>query len=307
MPVVLPFVVDTPGVLEYRVESFGTQFFGVKYERRIFFPGNPDIQGSHSRFCVNYEEEIRRLLLTGAKVSSHFDDGVILEWRAIKLLIENPEDFVLINEILTNSSYNFFLPGNVCVVDVGMNVGISSLYMATKAAVSVIYGFEPFSRPFARALKNFSLNPALSAKIRPCQVGLGGANEVIEVPILENETIGTSLRGRNNGTITDRITISEASEALRPVITEALDQKQAVVIKLDCEGSEFTILQSLQDHSLVREVDAFMIECHKNWVPGKDNETIGKILSDNGFYFFDFNHLDTTGSNIYAFRPTMSK
>jgi FkbM family methyltransferase len=304
--VVLPFVVDTPGVLEYRVESLGRQSFGVKYERKISIPGQSDSDRGYGRFYFSNEEKIRKLLLLGARIISSSGDGIVIEWRGIRLQVDNREDFVLIHEILKDNSYNFVLPGEVCAVDIGMNVGIASLHMATNAAVRVIHGFEPFSRPFARAIRNFSLNPALSAKIRPYHIGIGGANEVLEVPVLENETIGTSIRGRTDGTIVDRISIKEAAEVLRPIIVEASGKRQTIVFKLDCEGSEFAILQSLHDHHLIRNVDAFMIECHKNWTADKDNETINKVFSDNGFYIFDFNHMDTPGSNIYACRAPIS-
>jgi FkbM family methyltransferase len=308
MSVVLPFVVDAPGEVEYRVESLGTQSFGVKYERRVSHAGQPDyFEGGYGSLYVNNEETIRRLLLSGAEILPTSEAGLIVKWRGIILLVENAEDFVLINEILKDNSYNFIVPGDVCVIDVGMNVGIASLFMATNDAVSVIHAFEPFSRPFARALKNFSLNPAISAKIRPKQIGIGGASQTLEVPILENETIATSIRGRSDGAVTDRIEIVEASNAFRPIIADARGRGQGIVIKLDCEGSEFAILRSLYDQSLIGEIDAFMIECHKNWTPGMDNETINKLLSDSGFYIFDFNHMDTTGSDIYACRSTLSR
>jgi len=236
----------------------------------------------------------------GAKITQS-DNGITMDWMGIKLRITNSEDFVIIYELLRCNNYNFASNGSLTVIDVGMNVGIASLYFAKMPQVHVVYSFEPFSRPFARALENFALNPETSSKIRPKRVGLAEKRETIEVRCSEN-TIGTSIRG-NGGPEIDCITTEEASEALKPIIDEALRRKQGVALKMDCEGSEFAILESLDMSGLLRNVKTLMMEWHKWWSPVKSDRNIVELLTKNDFIVFDFAHIDNPhASMIYAVR-----
>ena len=84
---------------------------------------------------------------------------------------------------------------NSIVIDIGMNVGIASLFFATLPHVEKVYAFEPFKAPYLRAMDNFKLNPALSAKIQAYNFGLSNKFEELDVLAEELRTIGTSVRG----------------------------------------------------------------------------------------------------------------
>ena len=225
----------------------------------------------------------------------------------LRLHVNNLEDLILIDEILCSNAYNFGVSGEVCVIDVGMNVGIASLFFASRPDVRVVHSFEPFSRPFARALKNFSLNPEIGPKIRPNQLGLAGAPDVLEVPVYENATIGASIRGWKTGTVLDKISIRDASEVFRPIIQEAVRANQTVVVKLDCEGSEFAILESLEQNDLLRDIALFLGEIHHWWSPEKSHKDIAELLVANGFAIFDFYRAEAISSAFYAVRQVLAK
>ncbi|HZZ63309.1 MAG TPA: FkbM family methyltransferase [Roseiarcus sp.] len=257
--------------------------------------------GPMNAFYTENFDNFQRYTYLGANVTPS-RRGVVTDWMGVKLLIKHQEDFHIITEVFRLNNYNFVNRGAACVIDVGMNVGIASLYFAKMPQVSVVHSFEPFSWPFARALENFALNPELSSKIRPNRVGLAEKSEVTRVRCSES-TIGTSIRG-NNGPDEDNISIQEASEALKPIFDEALRCGQAIVLKMDCEGSEFAILDSLHRSKLLLDVKILMMEWHKWWSPPeKTNQNIVEILSRNGFVVFDFAHLDDPhASMIYAVR-----
>ena len=300
MRVTLPFSLEWPGKLEFRLHSLGMHPFGVKYARKVNIAGQSVEEGEHSQLYNKNISKFRKYSHLGAKINDE-TDGVIFDWVGIKCRIRHDEDLAIINEVMNFNNYKFAVAGDACVIDVGMNVGLASLYFARMPSVRAVHSFEPFSRPFERACENFALNPDLSSKIRPRRVGLAGTSEVLEVAVDPDETIGTSIRGRRGGTVIDKITIQDASEALRPIIREAKETKQAVVVKLDCEGSEFSIINSLQTSNLLEDVSIFMIECHKNWSPDKSNDSIVEPFVAKGFAVFDFSHLDNPyGSLIYA-------
>lgn len=257
--------------------------------------------GPMNAFYTDNFDRFQRYTYLGANVTPS-RRGVVMDWMGVKLHIKHQEDFHIITEVFRLNNYNFVNRGAACVIDVGMNVGIASLYFARMPQVSVVHSFEPFSWPFARALENFALNPELSSKIRPNRVGLAAKSEVTRVRCSES-TIGTSIRG-NDGPDEDNISIQEASEALKPIFDEASHSGQAIVLKMDCEGSEFTILDSLHRSNLLVNVKILMMEWHKWWSPPeKTNQNIVEILSQDGFVIFDFAHLDDPhASMIYAVR-----
>jgi FkbM family methyltransferase len=302
MRVTLPFSIEWPGTLQFRLHSLGTHNFAVKYRRDVNIAGQTGEAVEHSELYGANLSNFRRYSYLGAKITDGVDE-ILFEWLGIRCLIKSDEDLAIINDVLNLNNYKFAIAGEFCVIDIGMNVGLASLYFARMPAVRAVHSFEPFSRPFARALANFALNPELSAKIKPHQIGLSGKTEVLEVAVDPERTIGTSIRGRVAGAVVDRISIQDATEALEPIIREASRKKQSIVVKMDCEGSEFGIFDSLQKSGLLRRINIFMIECHKNWSPDKSNETLVKPLVANGFSVFDFNHMDNAGASlIYASR-----
>jgi FkbM family methyltransferase len=307
MRVTLPFSIEWPGTLQFRLHSLGTHNFAVKYRRDVNIAGQTGEAAEHSQLYRANISKFRKYSYLGARITDS-EDEISFEWLGIKCVIKSDEDLVIINEVLNLNNNKFIIAGESCVIDIGMNVGLASLYFARMPAVRAVHSFEPFSRPFARALTNFALNPELSVKIKPHQIGLSGKTEVLEVPVDAERTIGTSIRGRVTGSVVDRISIQDASEALAPIVREASRKKQSIIVKMDCEGSEFGIFDSLEKSGLLRRINIFMIKCHKNWAPDKSNETLVKPLAANGFSVFDFNHMDNASASlIYAFRSAVNR
>jgi FkbM family methyltransferase len=299
--ILLRFAISEPAALEFRLHSFGTHSFFAKYDRSVVRIDGTVARDTTNKFYADNISKFKDYLHLGAKITPS-QDGVFFEWNGIKLLMKSEEDFVLIYEVFRCNNYNFIQAEAAAVIDIGMNVGVASLYFAKMRQVQVVHSFEPFSRPFARALENFALNPQVSSKIRPNQVGLAGKNDVIEVSCSDSVTIGTSIRGID-GPQSDTITIREASAALKPLVDEAVRCGQAVVLKMDCEGSEFAILESMYESKLLGNVKVLMMEWHKWWSPEKSNNNIVEILSASGFVTFDLLHLDNPhASMIYAVR-----
>lgn len=301
MSIVVPFSIDAPSRLEFRLSSLGTQPFSVRYDRVVSTVDLVEVGSARNKFYIDNIDWFKKLSYLGARIEPS-EEGVIVDWMGVRLLANNREDFFVIDEIFKQSNYNFGIAADVCVIDVGMNVGVASLYWANMASVRVVHSFEPFSRPFARALRNFELNPHISGKIKPRQVGLSGRTEVLEVKCSEIETVSTSIRGRN-GSAVDRISVQDAAEAMRPLIQEAIENRQAVAVKLDCEGSEFAIIESAYKNELLNKINIFMIEWHKWWSVDKTDKDIVDPLVKTGFCVFDFLRVENpAASMIYAAR-----
>ncbi len=300
-PVKLRFSIDAPRTVEFRLHSTGTHPFESRYARDLVPLPENALTIEDSPFYNENNEIFRTFMYRGANLLS-MNNTVIVDWNDVKLLTKSRDDFDLINEIFRCNIYKFVIKGDVCAIDVGMNVGMASLYFARMSQVKIVHSFEPFSRPFQCALENFALNPELSEKIRPNQIGLAGKTETFQVRCWDNATLSTSIRG-GDGPVVDEISVKEASDALRPIIQSAADNNLRIVLKLDCEGSEFAILESLDRAGLLKTINIVMMEWHKWWSAELTNETILDRLSANDFIAFDLLHLDNPyASVIYASR-----
>ena len=100
--------------------------------------------------------------------------GYISSIRGIRVCERYLTDFDIMNEVFIENAYNVNLPieTQVIVMDIGMNIGIVSLYFATQNWCEKVYGYEPFQDTFQQALENFKMNNKLLGKIISQNFGL---------------------------------------------------------------------------------------------------------------------------------------
>lgn len=301
----LDFEVQTPGEFELRVEDFRTTELktlrrSLKAHRDPFgIAAAPRIPVVFDEFFLEAHARFYHMAQFGAKVLN-IGEKLVLTMNGVNMHIQNMEDFQIVDEVHVLNTYNFRTPSRCCVIDIGMNVGFSSLYFARRDNVEQVHSFEPFTAPYQRALENISLNPDIAGKIHPHNFGLAGQNATMTVAYNEDTTIGTSIHG-NGGENSATIEIKRASEVLRSIIDDAKDAGLAVVIKMDCEGSEFEIFEDLATSGLLADVHIFMIEWHKWWSAQKTDETLIKHLQDFAFDVFNKTQLhDPFAGMIYA-------
>jgi hypothetical protein len=78
-----------------------------------------------------------------------------------------------------------------------------------------------------------------------------------------------------------------------------------VVVKVDCEGSEFPIFDVLDKKDLVKEARVFVIEWHKWWSAERTQEHIVSCLTRAGFIVFDCTVLSQIwAGRLYAIRAS---
>jgi FkbM family methyltransferase len=212
--------------------------------------------------------------------------GPQISFGPIKFAISSIDDVQVANEVLFYNEYNFHCNGPSIFIDVGMNAGLTSIQAAYKPDVTAVYSFEPFEDPCRRAALNFTNNPSVAGKIHPRQFGLSDENKKLQVNVATDTTIGTSILGRETGTLVT-IEIRDAAEVLNNTIREAKKRGENVVMKIDCEGSEFAIMKRLEAADLLRDIDIFMLEWHKWWKVDFDQSTLLQPLLGAGFKVFD--------------------
>ena len=286
--------------IAFRAFSLGNEEFSISLKRQVrnelqevvfadnglfeFVEDGP-IDPAVAEFIARNLVNLSQVQQWGAKLTVS-REGVCASLKGLSVLLRNKEDFQIFGEVFVLNSYDAEMLGNFVVADVGMNVGFASIKFASLKGVTEVHAFEPFKAPFTRALENFALNSKISGKIFPNNFGLYNTNSQNRVGYDENHTIGTSVRG--SGTSQEvTIELREASSILRKIITQAKAQGQRFLLKLDCEGSEFPIIENLDNHNLLKDIDVILMEWHKWWDPTKTQRSLIEPLLKNQFLILD--------------------
>lgn len=233
------------------------------------------------------------------------DNNVVLTKKSfdteVRCNISSWPSFTVFLEIMQEEIYGFALNDKCIVLDVGMNVGIAALYFAAHPNVEQVYGYEIVQDNYEKSLGNFQLNSALKGKVTPCLFGLSAQDGFIELQDFESGTIEASIVGlkvnsaRSNKTNT--VEIKAADKELSQIISS--NAGKSIIIKLDCEGSEYEIIELLSQTDLLRHIKGFIIEWHQH-----GPHTILNTLVSNGFMCSYQHHKfypDTLGM-IYAWK-----
>ena len=242
-------------------------------------------EGTAPALFVEQQDRLRQMHRDGVGIRIVGQD-VVLSVDGISFLVRSADDFMFVHEVLLRNAYNVLTDTDVVMVDIGMNIGLASLLFASKARVRAVHAFEPFQTTFNRALSNIAINPALADKITAYNVGLADRDEDVTVPVMPEGASGSmSIRAVDGGVPID-IRIRDAAGALAPILHAAREAGQRVIVKVDCEGSEFDIFASLERSGLLLGIHAFMVEWHRMF-PDKSQADLIDPLIRAGFTIFD--------------------
>jgi FkbM family methyltransferase len=145
------------------------------------------------------------------------------------------------------------------VVDLGANVGYSSIFLASRFPHAHITAFEPHPDHAALARENFSLHHALASRIELFEQAAG---------------IADGLKYLTNAGVRSTIQASPDVGSIPIAVVDILDVLRRApcdLLKIDIEGSEYEILASPRFHSSLARV--LVVEWHpmdgidgENWI-----------------------------------------
>ncbi len=153
-----------------------------------------------------------------------------------------------IGSIFGEVCYNVEVYGKT-VVDIGANIGDSSVFFALKGASRVI-AFEPSYANFLTLQENIHLN-VLDTKILPLHNGVSAKDRIIKLPV----SISGGIINALNDQSTEGINIEMIS------IEKVIKQYNPQVIKIDCEGCEYEIFEDLSA-DLLQKIESITGEYH---------------------------------------------
>ena len=311
----LPFSVESGSSLEFRVKTFGKAKLIIDESRRFhrvtegadmqaLFDADqfPSTAKAPSFFAQN-EAMFRRLYDLGLGVKIE-NNGVVLSKDGVRFNATCRDDTNFIDEIFFERAYNISMDRDVCVIDIGMNIGLASLQFASRPMVKEVHAFEPFGSTYERARANLALNPTLSHKISAHNVGLGDRDATETFKIRDtDDSGGRSTRNDDAGEIEVQLQMRAAGSALGPIIAKAKAEGRIVLAKIDCEGAEYAVFSSLEEAGLLDQISIFVVEWHPV-IPGKSQEDLLEPLRNHGFVVIDRSPLVGQGV-FYAVRlPT---
>ena len=261
----------------------GCQSYEAKYPDYFFSPVNIERITKLKRvddFSLKYDSE---------------------EWichiGGLDFVLNSAEELYILQEVFVEGVYNVHVNQPFTLIDIGMNAGITSLFFANKPACKRVVAFEPFQRTIAYAEKNLERNE-VSAKIKVNAYGLGYPPRTVHVKYTEETKGSVGIINKITRDIDDKESISGESLIIRDVfeaLNEIVDEK--IILKIDCEGSEYEILERLNSTGLLSRFEIIMTEWHF-----RGSASLCKILLDNHFHVLSTGDHNVDFGMVYAFK-----
>jgi len=222
----------------------------------------------------------------------------------IKYNIQAFDQLYILNEVFIEGVYSIDTRKNFELIDIGMNVGVTSLFFARQPQCVAIHAFEPFKLTYEQAIVNINLNANFSSKISTYNYGLGKENKTVTVTYDKDNKGSMGLNGvpeylkeQSREIVDENIIIKDVAEILKPIITKINKSESQLILKMDCEGAEHDIFESLDKANCLLYFNVIMVEWHY-----KKPEQIYRALEKSGFTFIRFNPASNEAGMIYAFK-----
>ena len=168
---------------------------------------------------------------------------------------------------ICSGDYNDIPVNKKTVVDIGSNIGDSSIFFSLRGANHVI-GFEPFPKNYNFSIQNINENN-LSQKILINLAGCSSKNSTVTIDPSFNSTAGTRLTHFSEGVKIPLFTLEE--------IIKKFQIPKDSILKIDCEGCEYDIIfqSSLE---ILKHFSYIKIEYHNGY------KNLEKKLKNSGFH-----------------------
>lgn len=147
-----------------------------------------------------------------------------------------------------------FSAGGV-VIDIGAQVGVVSSYLAKKWPKLKVVAYEPMPENYANLVKNIAAN-GVSDRVTAIPKAVTGDGRTITLRGDLNANTG------GNGMFTSGSTVHEVESVTLADIFAAHVPDRCALLKIDCEGAEYEILDAGQ--AVLPRVDCVVGEFHMN-------------------------------------------
>ena len=276
-------------VSQSRCISLIRQLLSMGVDREKIVIWNPRVYLDESEYSLKVDENgyVRASVRKG-------ETGIEATLKAFS-------DFVIFEEIFLKNTYRFVNVNDTVLFDIGMNVGLASLFFASKGFVKKVYGFEPLGPTYERALENMSLNdPSLTDKIVGYNFGLGEQDGEQTVAYLEDNPgimkVGKEAVTADKG---DSSAVTAYIKEAGPEILRLMDENPGAsfTMKIDCEGAEYEIIPNLIGHGVLKRVSVVVMETHY----GREDALVDAFVRE-GFIVYSNREAPYRTGTLFAVR-----
>lgn len=176
-----------------------------------------------------------------------FTAQIRYEGSILPFIFEDASDFELFDEIFLNASYYFTAPleEDAVIVDLGANIGVSSLFFSMKWPAATIHSVEPDPENFRRLTEMASHHQ--NQKLHHYAVW----SESGKIQFFSDRRRGSSSSVHPDGSNREAIEIDAIS--LRDLL-EQIGVKKVSILKFDVEGAEEEIFRSFSDFKRIERL-----------------------------------------------------
>lgn len=188
----------------------------------------------------------------------------ILRKHGIRITVPK-ETLSVFKEFFMTDAYSFeflklYLKEKAVVIDIGANIGMFPIRLLIKQPDLRIYCYEPFPNNFKILHENVSSNPFINKKVRVFnQAVLGKKQDDLKI-YFNREQFYTDSSSLIPGFENNHDTIAVACTTLEEIITEN-NILHIDLLKLDCEGSEYSILYDTPV-DVIKKIPFIVVETH---------------------------------------------
>ena len=216
-------------------------------------------------------------------------DGISFDYKGHPLIL-NPSRFSDLGTTLFSEDYSFLEVKGHDVIDIGMNIGDSTIYFAVNGAKRVI-GLEPYPFAFSFAERNVKLNNIQNVIL--LNAGYGKDSKVLVDENKVSRSDSSLIAINNNG---KEIPIYSLGTLLNQY------EIKDAILKMDCEGCEYNLLD--EDEEGLRRFRMIQIEYHYGYQKLKEKlEKCGftvKCTEPVNFYNSEASNPNMVVGYIYA-------
>jgi FkbM family methyltransferase len=170
------------------------------------------------------------------------------------------------------------VPRRPTVIDIGANAGFFTLFAASRFPGARIFSFEPINSNFKQLQRNRDLNENCHIMIFPKAV-FGHPGQVsLSFDPTDSFTTAATVLGKFN----EQDNTIQVPCVTLPEIFEDHHLDRCELLKMDCEGSEYSVLYNCPSDYLKRIVQ-LTIEVHGGSESDQNKESLGNYLRSHGF------------------------
>ena len=201
---------------------------------------------------------VKNINISDSKLTNN---GLSFKYKGLPVIL-NLARFSDPDAVFFNESYKFLNVKDRDVIDIGMNIGDSSIYFSINGAKRVI-GLEPYPYAFSFAEKNVKLNAINNIILLNAGYGKD-SNAIINPGKISSNA--SSLIPSVNGKIVSILSLK--------TLVNKYNIKNAI-LKMDCEGCEYALLN--EDNEVFNHIEMIQIEYHYGY------ENLVKKLKNCGY------------------------